>query len=254
MLLVPLLLLGLALQSPAGTVALSPPQLVAEVDAARLRGEPARLAWALDGSQFYLQTRERDGIGNVKSTKHYLVSIAGGTVKSVDQEPSWASKYWSWKSSQMSPGAPAFKIAVVSRQETKRSTSAPTGGALAKGGGADPLAGTTLADVASANEQSQILTIYTLKLGAETLGEWVNEPVMPGANFSWAPAPLRAIVFAKRDGGPLIVLDDSGHKQDLTGAKAATLPAWSDDGKRLAWLERKDKKKYALMIAEVSPK
>ncbi len=77
---------------------------------------------------------------------------------------------------------------------------------------------------------------------------------MPGANFSWAPAPLRAIVFAKRDGGPLIVLDDSGHKQELTGAKAATLPAWSDDGKRLAWLERKDKKKYDLMIAEVSPK
>ena len=87
MLLVPLLSLGLAFQSPAGTVALSPPQLVAEVDVGKLRGELARLAWALDGSQFYLQTRERDGIGNVKSTKHYVVSIAGRTVKSVDQEP-----------------------------------------------------------------------------------------------------------------------------------------------------------------------
>jgi WD40 repeat protein len=254
MLLVPLLLVGLALQSPAGSVTLSAPQLVAEVDASKLKGELARLAWAPDGSQFYLQTIERDGLGNVKSAKHYVVSVAGRSVKSVDQEPAWASKYWSWKSSQVSPAAPAFKIAVVPRQETKRSTSAPTGGALAKGGGVDPLAGSTLADVASAAEQAQVLTIYTLKLGSETLGEWVNEPVMPGANFSWAPAPLHAIVFAKRDGGPLIVLDDSGHKQELTGAKAATLPAWSDDGKRLAWLERKDRKKYELMIAEVSAK
>jgi len=252
---VPLLLLGFAGQSPAGPLNLSAPQMVSEVDAGKLKGEPARLAWAPDGSELYLQTIERDGPGRVKSTKHYLVSVAAGTLKSVDQEPAWASKYWSWKSSQMSPGAPAFKIAVVPRQETKRSTSAPTGGALAKGGGADPLAGTTVADVASANEQTQILTIYTLKLGGETLGEWVNEPVTPGANFSWAPAPMHAIVFAKRDGGPLIVLDDSGHKQELSGAKAATLPAWSDDGKRLAWLERKDKKKkYELMIAEVSAK
>jgi hypothetical protein len=60
------------------------------------------------------------------------------------------------------------------------------------------------------------------------------------------------IAFARRDGGPLIVFDDAGQKQELTAAKSAFLPAWSDDGKQIAWLERKDKKKYDLTIADVS--
>jgi hypothetical protein len=47
------------------------------------------------------------------------------------------------------------------------------------------------------------------------------------------------------------VLDPSGARQELAGPKSAVLPAWSDDGKRLAWLERKDKKKYELTIADI---
>jgi len=70
-------------------------------------------------------------------------------------------------------------------------------------------------------------------------------------NFGWAPAPLGLLAFAKREGGPLIVLDASGGRQELAGTKAAVLPAWSDDGKRIAWLERKDRKKYQLMIAGI---
>jgi hypothetical protein len=80
----------------------------------------------------------------------------------------------------------------------------------------------------------------------------VNEPVTPGTNFSWAPAPTVMLVFAKRDGGPLVLLDAAGRKQALTGAKTAFLPAWSNDGARIAWLERKDRKKFDLMVAEVS--
>ena len=86
----------------------------------------------------------------------------------------------------------------------------------------------------------------------ETIGEWITEPVLPGVNFAWAPAPISLLVFAKREGGPLTVLDPSGRKQELTGAKAALLPAWSNDGTKLAWLERKDRKKYDLKIAEIS--
>ena len=70
-------------------------------------------------------------------------------------------------------------------------------------------------------------------------------------HFGWAPAPLSLLAFARRDGGPLVVLDASGGKQELAGTKAAVLPAWSDDGKRIAWLERKDRKKYQLMIADI---
>ncbi len=94
--------------------------------------------------------------------------------------------------------------------------------------------------------------VYTLKIKGETIGAWEGEPVMPGVNFSWAPSPLRLLVFAKREGGPLVVVDESGRKQELKGAKAALLPAWSSDGTRVAWLERKDKKRLELTIADVS--
>jgi hypothetical protein len=264
----PYALVALLLQSPASDarqVTLSAIHIVTEVDASKLKGDLVRLAWSPDGRQFYLQTIERDSHGNVKQTRHYIVSTApagtgrglsdpAGQVKSTEGEPEWASKYWTWKSGQASPAAAAFKIDVSSRQETKRSTAAPVGGALAKGGGADPAAGTTLQDVASAADTTQVQTIYSLKVKGETIGEWINEAVVPGVNFAWAPAPNTLLVFAKREGGPLTVLDASGRKQELTGAKAALLPAWSTDATKLAWLERKDRKKYDLKIAEITPR
>ena len=251
----PFALVAILLQSPASDarqVALSAIQIVTEVDAGKLKGDLVRLAWSPDGRQFYLQTIERDSHGNVKQARHYVVSTASRDVKSAEGEPDWASKYWTWKSAQASPAVATFKIDVSSRQETVRSTAAPTGGALAKGGAADPAAGSTLQDVASAADTAQVQNIYSLKVKNETIGEWINEPVLPGVNFAWAPAPISLLVFAKREGGPLTVLDPSGRKQELTGAKAALLPAWSNDGTKLAWLERKDRKKYDLKIAEIS--
>jgi len=190
----------------------------------------------------------------VKSARHYLVSIADRKIKDVDAEPAWAARYWAWKSGQASPGTGVLKIGVSSRQETVRSTAAPVGGALAKGGLPDANSGTTVEDAASVADQTQKKTIYTLKVANQSLGDWVNEPVVPGINFGWAPAPLNAIVVAKRDGGPLIVVDATGQKQELSGAKAALLPAWSDDGKQLAWLERVDKKKLEVRVADVTAK
>jgi len=248
------ILAALLFQTPpsdARQVALSPARIVTEVDASRLKGDIVRLAWSPDGSQFYLQAVERDSYGTVKQTRHYLVSTASRSMKDADAEPAWASTYWGWKSAQASPGAAAFKIDVSSRQEMKRSTAAPTGGALAKGGAADPAAGTTLQDVASASDAAQVQTIYSLKVKGETIGEWINEAVVPGVNFAWAPAPHALLVFAKRDGGPLVVLDAAGRKQELAGVKTAVLPAWSSDGTKLAWLERKNKKTYDLKIAEI---
>jgi WD40-like Beta Propeller Repeat len=238
-------------QTDARLLALSAPDAIVEIDTGKLKGDLARLAWSPDGGEFYVQTVDRDSRGVVKNSRHYIVSVASKNVRSVGEEPTWASKYWSWKSAQASPGAATLKIAVDQRQETVRSTSSPTGGDLAKGGGADPLAGTTLSDAATAASNTQLKTIFALKLKGETIGEWVNEAVIPGLTFGWAPAPMRALAFAKRDGGPLFVLDESGHKQEVTGAKAAVLPAWSDDGKRIAWLERKDRRKYDLMVAEI---
>ena len=139
-----------AAPAPQAThVSVADPVPIVELDMGKLKGEPWRLAWSPDAKEMYLQTVDRDGHGAIKSAKHYLIALDSKSVKSVDQEPAWASKYWLWKSGQASPGAPAFKIKVDQRQETVRSTAAPTGGDLARGGSPDPVSGSTLSDVAS---------------------------------------------------------------------------------------------------------
>jgi hypothetical protein len=236
----------------ASTPTIATSSAVVELDMSKLKGEPSRLAWSPDAKEMYLQTVDRDGHGAIKSTKHYVITLDTKSVKSADQEPAWASKYWQWKSGQASPGAPAFKIRVEQRQETVRSTAAPTGGALARGGTSDPTAGSSTADIASVADQSQTLGIYALKLNDVTIGEWVNEPVTTGINFGWAPAPNHLLVYARRDlSGPLTFMDDHGHREEVAGTKGATLPAFSDDGTKLAWLSRKDKKHFDLTIGAV---
>lgn len=238
----------------ADRVALGDSRTVASLDLGKLKGDPLRLAWSPDRSELFLMVAERDSRGVIKSSKQFVVSVADGKMKSVDAEPAWASKYWSWKSGQASPASPAFKIAVETKQEAVRATALPTGGALARGATTDPTAGTTASDVNDAALQSQTQMIYTLKVGNESIGEWKNEPVLPGVNFTWAPAPQSLLAFAKREGGPITILDAEGRKSQLTGPKAAQLPAWSDDGTRLAWLERKDRKHADILIADVTMK
>jgi hypothetical protein len=236
-------------------VTVAAPHAIVELDAGKLKGDVSQLAWSADGSEFYVQTVEHDRSGRVTGAHHYVVSAATRTVKGVDQQPAWAAKYWTWKAAQAAPGAPAFKIDVNSREEVVKATASPTGGALAKGGTADPAQGTTYEDVANAANQTQRLLIYELKVKGDVIGTWVNEPVMPGYSFSWAPQPLGLLAYTKRDrkdGGPIVVLDAAGQKQELAGTRNAVLPAWSDDGKRIAWLERKERKKFELMAADIS--
>jgi len=245
-----MVLLALVLQ-----LTLAAPQPVAEIDTGKLKGNVTELAWSADGSEFYVQTTEHDRVGNVTSTRHYVLSVADKQLKGVDSEPPWAAKYWRWKSGQAAPEAPGFRIDVHEEERTISATASPTGGVMAKGGAASPNAGTTVEDVANAANQTQRMLVRTLKVKSETIGTWINEPILPGFTFGWAPAPLRLLAFARRDGkdgGPIVVINEMGDRQELAGPKAAILPAWSDDGKRLAWLERKDRKKVQLVIAAIA--
>jgi hypothetical protein len=248
-----LLALTIAPAQPAapGGITLDAPQSVAQIDTGKIKGDPLRLSWSPDSAELFLMSADRDRMGNIKGTHGYLIKVADKSIKSIDQEPDWSSKYWSWKSGQVSPAAPAFRITVEQGERTVRAVSAPTGGALARGGTADPTAGTTMGDIASAANTAQTERVVTLKAKGEPIGEWVNQPVVPGVSFSWAPAPRHLLVYTKPDGGSLMTLDDQGHKGELQGAKDAVLPAFSEDGAKLAWLEKKDKKHYELTIAGV---
>ena len=238
----------------AKDAALVSPAAIVEIDTGTLKGDPAMLAWAPDGKALYLQMLEHDRKGAVTSTKHYVIAVAEKTIANVSGQPAWVGPYWAWKAAPSSPAASTFKIVPNEREEVKHAV-APVGD-LAKGGaGADGRnMGTSVGEAVAAQATAQKIHIWALKVDGETIGEWINEAVTPGSNFSWAPAPAHLLVYAKRDGGPLSLLDDKGRKTALTGAKNASFPAWADQGTRIAWLEKKDRRKYDLMVAGIAAK
>ena len=240
----------------ASKLKLSAPAPIVEFDAKKLKGVLFRLAWSPDAQQIYLQTIERDRAGNIATAHHYLMGLSGEAPKRVDQEPAWAAPYWDWKSSQAAPGLPSFKIAVEEKRKRVNTTSTPMGGDLAKGGlegsGAmAPVGGGAVGDAVSAVAQGQMATYYTLTLKSEVIGEFVNGLPNFGLAFGWGPAGSGLIAFSNRDGA-VVIMDDQGRKQEISSSKSTLFPAWTQDGKRLAYLQRTGKDKVALHVVDVT--
>lgn len=244
-----------AASTDATRLTLSAPAAIVELDMGKLKGEPSRLAWSPDARQLYLQTLERSKVP--PRMRHYVLALDGQPPKPVEQEPPWAATYWAWKSAQAAPGLPAFSIAIDQQQKRMTTTSTPTGGELARGGtsgGGEPGSGIGVgvgsAEASMAAVQSQTANVVTLRLKGEVIGEFINRPLLPGFTFGWAPAGSGLIAFASQ-AGPVVVMDDQGRKQPIA-AKGTLLPAWTDDGKRLAYLEKGGRKKIVLMIVDVT--
>ena len=238
----------------ASKLTLSAPAPIVEIDTKKLEGELLRLSWAPDGKQMYLQTVERDKAGAIKGVHHYLLPLDGKTPSKTDQEPDWSAALWGWKSAQAAPGLAALKIDLNEERRRMTSTSAPVGGDLAKGGvaGSGSLTpGSSIGDAADAAMQSQMAHYYVLKLKGEVVGEFENTVAVPGLTFGWGPASSGLIAFANL-AGHVVIMDDQGRKQEVQGSKAALLPAWTQDGKRLAYFEKTGKNKAALRIVEVT--
>jgi hypothetical protein len=254
-LLVPFVLQGASVARPVDIrhLNLSPPTAIIELDMSKLQGEPVRLAWAPDGRQLYVRTGQTDRWGNERDW-HYLVSPGQAQAEPIGSEPIWYGRYWAWKSSLSAPGVPEFRLNLESSQLVKTSTgvaregdigatqSDPTG----PGSELGPQGRAILALAA----QGQKVTIVTVRLKGELLAEFVNTPMVPGLTFGWAPTPMGAIAYVsgkKR----LVLMDRAGRKRELAGAKDVALPAWSDSGARLAYLQKKDKRRYVLMMVEL---
>jgi hypothetical protein len=240
----------------ASKLTLSSAATIVEIDTKKLKGDPLRLTWSPDAQQMYLQTVERDRVGNIRATYHYMLPLSGQAPARVDQEPAWSAEYWGWKSAQAAPGLPGWKIAVEEQQKRISSTATPMGGDLAKGGvegsGAmAPVGAGNTGDAMTASMQSQMAHYYTLKLKGEVVGEFVNAAAIPGFTFGWGPAKTALIAFANRD-GRVVIMDDQGRKQEIASSKWALLPAWTEDGKRLAYLEKTGKNKFSLKIVDVT--
>ena len=227
------------------------PTPIAELDMGKLKGEPSRLAWSPDGSQLYVQTLE-GGFGRPGAkTYHYGFSAADGTKRDLQAEPEWAAAYWAQKSAQASPDGPALKIDLKTEQRMERTTAVPQGGDLARGG-ASPAPGASVGDGVSAAYASQNVTVHSMLLKGETVGEFINSVIVPGLTFGWGPKGTKKIAFAAPKTGRIVILDEQGKKQEVASSKDALLPAWSPSGDRLAWLERDGRKKFRLQVARVS--
>jgi len=261
MLLAMMLTVGLA-AAPAPAVdatkiVCAPPTAGVEIDAGKLKGTLVRLAWSPDGTQVYLQTADPDTRGNVK-LRHYTVGFDGQPPKSVEQEPAWASAYWAWKSAQSAPGISSLRISVDQQQKRVSATSNPAGGDLAKGAGDSGSGGKggsgggmSVGEAAGAAYQTQNANVVTMRLKGEVVGEFVNAPPLPGTTFGWGPTGSGLIVFTGA-GGRLVLLDDQGRKQEIAGTKDGYVPAFTADGKKLAYLEKSAKKKFLLRVVDLA--
>jgi hypothetical protein len=228
------------------------PARVATIDTDKLKGEPTQLSWSEDGSQFVLQTSERDKAGMTKNPRYFVVSAADGAIAPASTAPAWVDKYWAWKSNQYAPWSATTAIEVKSDQKTVSPTASPMGGALAKGGtSGDPNAGTSMEDVANAKSQTQTVNVTTLTLMGERVGYFEGVQFIPGYTFGWAPKDVGAIAYVSGS-GRLAVLDKDGGKQQVESTKNVILPAWSTDGTRIAFLQKASKNKYELYVAPVT--
>lgn len=255
MLAVLLVLLGQAVAgAPAGIVnaaqlTFSAPRTLVEIDAGKMKGSPARLAWHGSDGSFFLRWAETDRWGNERA-KNYLVPATGGAVAPTGEQPDWAATYWAWKSGFSAPGVPALRFEIESRQQSKTATGSTSDAPdVANPNRSDPTTPQVYKDMASL----QKVTTTTVRLKGQIIAETQNKPVSPGLTFGWAPAPLGALAYA--DGkSRLVVIDRDGHKLEVPGTADVLLPAWSPDGGQIAYLVKKDKKTFLLNVVTIDAK
>lgn len=253
------LLVSLLAQNPAtppatvpdvGTLTLSAPRVALEIDAGKLQGDPARLAWGPEGAM-YLRVSQIDRWANERSKHYQLVLPAASSAASaprtgsLEGEPAWASSYWLWKSASFAPGNPDLKFDVDVQVGLKTATASLRDQGLSQSGG-DPSRPRIQSDV----ESAQQVRTTTVKLKGQVIAELVNQSFVPGFTFGWAPSPMGILAYvdAKKR---LTLVDREGRTREVPGATDALLPAWSPDGRQIAYLAKKDKKKYDLMIVDV---
>jgi hypothetical protein len=108
-----------------------------------------------------------------------------------------------------------------------------------------------LQEMADRNAHGEDVVIHTLRLKGEVVGAGQQGRIYPGQTFGWAPESLGSVIAFADAKGRIVIMDLEKRKQAVETSKDALLPAWSDDGTRIAYLQKSGKKTYDLLIVEV---
>ena len=70
-----------------------------------------------------------------------------------------------------------------------------------------------------------------------------RSPDSARSDVQLGPKSSGLIAFAEKGGGKLVIMDRTGKKQKIEGTKGVVLPAWTEDGAQMAYLETRGKNK-----------
>jgi len=227
-----------AAQAPApapvdvAKLTISAPQTIRDLDVKGVRGVPTRLAWSPDDAWIYVRMSTFDRWAN-ETVRHLLVDVPGRQVQAVSDEPGWLPRYWNTKAAMTSPAVPSWRITVAAHDELVRTANVPREGNIGMHT-SDP---TSLDDAAkNAAMASQKASFQEYRLNGKVVAAAVNSQIAPGRSFGWAPAPLALIAYVS-DKGRLVLMNHEGRTREVKGLKKPLLPAWSESGQRLAWVQ-----------------
>lgn len=211
---------------------ISAPATIRDLDVKGARGVPTRMAWSPDDRWIYVRLSTFDRWSN-ESVRHVLVEAGGAGTETLADEPGWLPRYWNTKSAMTSPVAASWRITIDARQETVRTANVPREGNIGMHG--DPTAGLD-ETVKNAALSSQQASFQDYLLNGQVVAASVNGQIVPGRSYAWATAGLPLIAFVNEK-GRLIVMNRDGRTREVKGPKKPLLPAWSESGRRLAWVQ-----------------
>lgn len=216
---------------------LSAPVTWTELNEDALKGRPAELAWSDDDSTLYLEVVDGTTAGAL-AYRHYLIK-KGAAPATVPAPPAWAEAYWKWKSAKTFFGDPLMTIDLDTSREVLDNPRDRNTAYL----NSERKAPATL----DSKTVGAVRVVNRLVFKRHIIGEFVDEGVFPGYTFSWSPESLRLIAF-RSPSGRLTIMNAEAETEIAGDGKDVWLPAWSESGEQIAYLERTGRKRFTVRV------